>query len=224
MPLFTSCRRLHLLSAAAGKLNTGNADQRYDRFMSETPPTGHPSAPGPSGYPPEMPPAGPWGPPAPVAFSRPARWPMFVMFLITLVAVGAAIAAWLRPIPHETSSIPNSPTFSDQQVADAKSKVCAAYNKVQRASSANQTRNGGDDPNLQLLVAVTMRQVFEAGSAYLLKTLAEEPAAPADLAAATKNLADLYQVITLDGLAGDLNDPAHNAANEAGFTIQGLCK
>jgi hypothetical protein len=171
-----------------------------------------------------MPPPGPWGPVAPVAFNRPARWPMFVMFLITLVAVGAAIAAWLRPIPHETSSIPNSPTFSDQQVADAKSKVCAAYNKVQRASSANQTRNGGDDPNLQLLVAVTMRQVFEAGSAYLLKTLAEEPAAPADLAAATKNLADLYQVITLDGLAGDLNDPAHNAANEAGFTIQGLCK
>jgi hypothetical protein len=149
---------------------------------------------------------------------------MFVMFLITLVAVGAAIAAWLRPIPHNTPATPPAPVYSEQQVADAKAKVCAAYNKVQTASSANQTRNGGDDPNVQLLVAVTMRQVFEAGSAYLLKTLAEEPAAPADLAAATKNLADLYQVITLDGLAGDLNAPAHNAANEAGFTIQGLCK
>ena len=149
---------------------------------------------------------------------------MFVMFLITLVAVGAAVAAWLRPIPHESSATPPAPTYSEQQVADAKSKVCAAYAKVQKASSANQTRNGGDDPNLQLLVAVTMRQVFDSGSAYLLKTLAEEPAAPPNLAAATKNLADLYQVITLDGLAGDLNDPAHNAANEAGFTIQGLCK
>jgi hypothetical protein len=149
---------------------------------------------------------------------------MFVMFLIALVAVGAAVAAWLRPIPHNTSATPPAPSDSEQQVADAKAKVCAAYNKVQTASSTNQTRTGGDDPNLQLLVAVTMRQVFEAGSAYLLKTLAEEPAAPADLAAATKNLADLYQVITLDGLAGDLNAPAHNAANEAGFTIQGLCK
>lgn len=149
---------------------------------------------------------------------------MFVMFLITMVAVAAAVAAWLRPIPHNESATPSAPTYSEQQIADAKSKVCAAYEKVQRASSANQTRNGGDDPNLQLLVAVNMRQVFDAGSTYLLKTLAEEPAAPANLAAAAKRLADSYEIITLDGLAGDLNDPAHNAANEAGFTIQGLCK
>ena len=192
--------------------------------MSETPPTGHLSAPGPAGFPLGPPPTGPWGPPGPIALNRPARWPVFVMLLITLVAVAAAVAAWLRPIPHGTSATPAAPAYSEQQVADAKEKVCAAYAKVQRASSANQTRNGGDDPNLQLVVAVNMRQVFDSGSAYLLKTLAEEPAAPADLAAAAKNLADLYQVITLDGLAGDANDPAHNAANEAGFTIQGLCK
>jgi hypothetical protein len=163
----------------------------------------------------------PW-PPAPPR--GPARWPVFAMFVITLVAVAAAVAAWLRPLPEAKSAAPSAPTFSAQQVAGAKAKVCAAYAKVQKASSANQTRNGGDDPNLQLLVAVTMRQVFDSGSAYLLKTLAEEPAAPPNLAAATKNLADLYQVITLDGLAGDLNEPAHNAANEAGFTIQNLCK
>ena len=60
---------------------------------------------------------------------------MFVMFLITLVAVGAAVAAWLRPIPHNTSATPPAPTYSEQQVADAKSKVCAAYEKVQNAVS-----------------------------------------------------------------------------------------
>ena len=37
-------------------------------------------------------------------------------------------------------------------------------------------------------------------------------------------LADSYEIVTLDGLAGDLNDAGHNAANEAGLTIQGLCK
>ena len=58
---------------------------------------------------------------------------MFVMFLITLVAVGAAVAAWLRPIPHNTSATPPAPIYSEQQVADAKSKVCAAYEKVQNA-------------------------------------------------------------------------------------------
>lgn len=164
----------------------------------------------------------PWPPAQP---SRgPARWPVIVMFVITLVAVGAAVAAWLRPTPETKSATPTAPAFSDQQVADAKAKVCAAYWKGQKASSANQTRTGGDDPNAQLLIAVNMRQVFMASSAYLLKTLVEEPAAPADLAAEAKKLADLFQFITLDGLAGDLNDPAHNAANETGITIQNLCK
>jgi hypothetical protein len=146
------------------------------------------------------------------------------MFVIMLFAVGAAVAAWLRPLPETKSATPSAPTFSAQQVADAKSKVCAAYWKGRKASSANQTRSGGDDPNAQLLIAVNMRQVFMPSSVYLLKTLEEEPAAPADLAAAANKLADLFQVITLDGLAGDFNDPAHNAANETGFTIQSLCK
>jgi hypothetical protein len=73
------------------------------------------------------------------------------MFAITLVAVTAAVGAWPRPMPETKSAVP--PTFRDQQVADAKAKVCAAYQKVRRANETNATRNGGD-PNLQLLVAV----------------------------------------------------------------------
>ena len=60
---------------------------------------------------------------------------MFVMLLVTLVAVGAAVAAWLRPIPHNTYATPPAPTYSEQQVADAKSKVCAAFAKVKNAST-----------------------------------------------------------------------------------------
>ncbi|MGA8332293.1 MAG: hypothetical protein WB777_23860 [Mycobacterium sp.] len=146
------------------------------------------------------------------------------MFAITLVAVGAAVATWLRPMPETKTASPSTPAFSDQQVADAKSKVCAAFEKVQKASSSNSGRNGGDDPNAQLLVAVNMRQVFMSSSVYLLRTLVEEPAAPAELASATKKLADMFQVITLDGLAGDRNDPGHDAANETGQTIENLCK
>ncbi len=206
--------------ASARKLNTGNADQRYHRFMSETPPTGHPSAPGPVGFPPGPPPAGPWGPPGPIALNKPARWPMFVMFLITLVAVAAAVAAWLRPIPHNTS--PPRPRrhrrIASNRWPMRRRRFALHTRKCKARAVLTQTRNGGDDPNLQLLVAVNMRQVFDAGSAYLLKILAEQPAAPENLAAAAKSLADSYEIITLDGLAGDLNDPAHNAANEAGFT------
>ncbi|MGA8125530.1 MAG: hypothetical protein WB967_15185 [Mycobacterium sp.] len=148
---------------------------------------------------------------------------MFIMLLITLVAVGAAVAAWLRPIPHEAAA-PTPPSYSEQQVADAKAKVCDAYGKVQKATTLNAARNGGDDPNAQLLIATTQRQVFVVGSSYLLTTLAEEPAAPADLAAAANDLAHLYRVITLDGLVGDRNDPAHNEASEIALKIQGLCK
>jgi len=146
------------------------------------------------------------------------------MFLITLVAVGAAVAAWLRPIPHNTASTPPAPSYSEQQVADAKAKVCAAYGKVLNATTVNAARNGGDDPHTQLLIATTQRQVFAVGSSYLLTTLAEEPATPADLAAAANTLAHLYREITLDGLVGDRNDPAHDAANETGYKIQGICK
>jgi hypothetical protein len=41
----------------------------------------------------------PWPPVQPP--QGPARWPIVVMFAITLVAVGAAVATWLRPCPNE---------------------------------------------------------------------------------------------------------------------------
>jgi hypothetical protein len=163
----------------------------------------------------------PWPPAAP---RGPARWPVFVMFAITLVAVAAAVAAWLRPTPEPRSTAPSMVTFSAQQVDEAKAKVCAAFEKTLKASTSNSGRSGGDDPNGQLLIAVTMRQVFMSSSVYLLKALAEEPAAPAELAAAVKKLADLLQLITIDGMAGDPNDPGHDAASKTAETIQSLCK
>jgi hypothetical protein len=192
--------------------------------MSETPPTGHPSAPGPAGYPPGFPPTGPWGPPGPIALNRPARWPVFVMFLITLVAVGAAVAAWLRPIPHSTSATPPAPTYSEQQIADAKSKVCAAYTKVGHVADMNASRTGGDDPTAQLAVAVNERQVFVAGGAYLLTVLSEEPATPVDLVTSVRKLTDLYQIIVLNGLASDPSEPEKKATSDVASTIDGLCK
>src|ERR1700743_2203882 len=108
--------------------------------MSNTPP--------PAGFQPGPVPPMPW-PPAPPR--GPARWPVFVMFAITLVAVAAAVAAWLRPLPEAKSAPPAAPNFSAQQVDDAKSKVCAAHAKVQNAINVNAARKVGDDSNSQLL-------------------------------------------------------------------------
>jgi hypothetical protein len=149
---------------------------------------------------------------------------MFVMLVITLVAVGAAVAAWLRPIPQAPASAPPKPTYSAQQVAEAKSKVCAAFEKLWHVLQVNSTRNGGDDPTAQLVVAVNERQIYVSGSAYLLTTVSDEPATPPELAAAVSQLAKLYQVITLNFLASEASRPERIAADQAASTIQRLCK
>jgi hypothetical protein len=155
---------------------------------------------------------------------RPTRWPMFIMLVLTLIAAAAALAAWLRPMSSNQSSAPPAPSFSDQRVAGAKSRVCAGYQKIHRALDANSTRNGGGDPAGQLAVAVNARQIYVAGSAYLLTVLADEPATPSDLAASARKLARLFQILALDGLAADPSVQAHNAADQTLETIQGLCK
>jgi hypothetical protein len=163
----------------------------------------------------------PWPPIPP---RGPARWPVVVMFVITLVAVAAAVAAWLRPMPETKSAVSGAPTFSDQQVADAKAKVCSAYQRVRRASDMNANRKGGEDPTSQLAVAINDRQIYEAGSAYLFTALSDEKATPSDLAGAVRKLAELFQVITLNFLASDTSIPERNDADRAASTIQSLCK
>jgi hypothetical protein len=148
---------------------------------------------------------------------------MFAMLGITLVAVGAAIAAWLRPIPQAPAATPPKPTYTAQQVADAKSKVCAAYEKIHRAVDINAPRSGGDDPTAQLVVKVNMRQIYVAGSAYLFTTLADEPATPPDLAADTRKLAHQMQDLVLAGLSSDASVPT-NDANDTAAAIEGLCR
>jgi hypothetical protein len=151
--------------------------------MSDNRPAGIQPASGHQGIPPVPPPAGPFPPVLHIASHGPARWPMFIMLLIALIAVAAAAAAWLRPIPgaHALTSPP--PSFSQQRVAGAKSRVCAGYGKIQHALDANSTQNGGD-PAAQRGAGVNTRQIYVAGSAYLLTVLADEPATPSDLAAA----------------------------------------
>jgi hypothetical protein len=154
----------------------------------------------------------------------PARWPVVVMFAITLVAVAAAVAAWLRPMPETNAATPSAPTFTEKQVSDAKASTCAAYEKVRRALVANASRTGGDDPTAQLAVAVNARQAYVASSAHLLTVLVDQPATPSDLATAARKLADLFQVLTLDGLAADPNEQGHDAADQTLSTIDNLCK
>jgi hypothetical protein len=166
----------------------------------------------------------PWQPPPAQPPRGPARWPVVVMFAITLVAVAAAAAAWLRPMSEAKWAAPSAPRYTEKQVSDAKATTCAAYEKVRRALVANASRTSGDDPTAQLAVAVNARQAYVASSAHLLTVLTNQPATPPDLATAARKLADLFQVLTLDGLAADRNEQGHDAADQTLSTIQNLCK
>jgi len=150
---------------------------------------------------------------------------MFTFLVIALLAtLGVAIAGWFRPLPAKP---PPAPKYTDQQITDAKAKVCAAYDKVHSAVKASSARDEGSDPTSKLAFALNGRQALLAGSAYLRTVLAAEPATPNELATSIRKLTDVFQELVVDYLNG-LNEPQMElplqAGNEATLTIERLCK
>src|SRR5262249_22641955 len=118
-------------------------------------------------------------------------------------------------------------TYSNQQVADAKAKVCAAYEKVHHAVLANTGRSGGSDPALLLGVAANARIALYDGGDYLVKTLTAETSTPADLAGATRALASAYQELAVAYMT-EATDPeiqsSFQAVETTGSKVSGMCK
>jgi hypothetical protein len=186
---------------------------RYDQTVSNLPP------------PPAVPLPPPWPSGGPTPPTRRLPWPAFVALLVAFVALGVAIGSWFRPAPDNRPA--PAATYNQQQIADAKTSVCGAYQQVRRAGDVAGARSGGSDPTGMLAVATSSRQVFDVGSRYLSTKLAELPATPPDLAAAVRKLASIYQQLAIGYLAeapdSDLN-PLVRAGDDAHSSIQGLCK
>jgi hypothetical protein len=160
-----------------------------------------------------------------MALGRPARWPTFIALAIALIALAVGLVGWFRPAPHSNQP-PPKPTYTQQQIADAKSKVCAAFAKLDRAVGVlNALPNGSDE----LVAAIDTRQVFDVFSRYLLATLSEEPATSADLAAAVREQASSLEEAVIDYQVGlTKSDPEMRSAVDANSasanTIRQLCK
>jgi hypothetical protein len=172
----------------------------------------------------------PWPNAMPAKAGRAPRWLALISLTTALVAIGVAIGAWVRPLPgNDTSRTPPIVAYTDQQIAEAKAKVCASYDKVHRALVLSSARNGGSDPTAVLAVATSGRQVLDTGSRYLLTKLSEEPATPSELVTAIRKLAAQYQELViyyLDGLTNSDTElqPALRASDDAITTIERLCK
>jgi hypothetical protein len=168
----------------------------------------------------------PW-PPAPTKSGRSPLLLVIAALAIAFIALGVAVGSWFRPAPANKPS--PGPAYTSQQVAAAKTAVCAAYQQVSKAGDVAGSRNGGSDPTSILTVATSTRQVLDVSSRYLITKLDKEPATPPDLAAAVRKLANVYQEMTVDYLDGLSNSdpelsPLLQAGDEAHSTIEGLCK
>lgn len=176
--------------------------------------------------PPSTPPVPPAWPPT-GAPNRTRRWPTVAWLVAIALVAGVALVGWLRPM-HDHKSSP-TPTYTDQQVADAKAHTCAAFEKVQHSRDLVQQQVGSSDHATQLGVAALSEIDLDFSNRYLLATLAQEPATPAELAAAVRKQANAFQEILINYLDGIYKSdpgmqPALNAADEATDTIQRLCK
>jgi hypothetical protein len=188
-------------------VNTGTGDRRYHRSMSEYPPSGPSAAHGPSGYPaaPTGFPGAAAGSPAWPSPSRgPSQWPTFLALALALVASGLAIVGWFRPSPPQTAPPSKTPTYTEQQISDARTRVCAAVDTTHKGvvlqSGANKQDGVSSDPALAEGQAANARLSIISGSWYLRDHL--DPATPQPLADTIRHLSAVMLDIGANYLAG----------------------
>jgi hypothetical protein len=207
-------------------MNTEMGNERYHRTMSsDLPPGAFPPDQGQHWGPDQSTPSAPAPLAPPTAFHRPPRWPAFAALAVALIALAVSLVGWFRSEPHNNQPPPKA-SYTDQQIADAKAKVCAAFAKLDRAVGVLKALPPDSDA---LVVAVNTRQVFDVGSRNLFTTLAEEPATPADLATAVhKHASSLGEAVIgyQDGLTNSDPEmrPLVDVNNATADKIRQLCK
>lgn len=152
-----------------------------------------------------------------------SRWPMFAALAIAVIAAAVAIAGWFRPAPENAS-----PTFTDQQTAQAKTNVCSAYTAVHQGVVRNThlADSNQNDPAGQLAIAANARLALLGGGAYLRDRIATQPATPADLAQAVNSMANTIEQLGVGYLAGATNivlDPLRHDLDSQVTQIDKLC-
>jgi hypothetical protein len=146
------------------------------------------------------------------------RWLGALALVVALVALGVGgwvlyRAGWtgtgrLATAPATTTS-PAPPGPSPQQVADAKTKACGAYDTVAKAVNVRTNASIGPDPAAALSEAVqaNARLTLSTGYTYLLAHL--DAATPPALADAIRKFAENIEEVSIYSLSGvGTEDPA----------------
>ncbi|WP_133055112.1 hypothetical protein [Mycolicibacterium fallax] len=86
------------------------------------------------------------------------------------------VIGWFRPVVPDPVA---APTYSDEEVAAATAKVCAAFEEAWTAISVTSQAEAGDDLSLKYAYAANSRLALVTGSASIERSL--DPPAPVDL-------------------------------------------
>jgi hypothetical protein len=154
-----------------------------------------------------------------------SRWIAPAGLAVGVVALTLALVQWFHPSSHGNGS----PSFSDQQVKDAKTSVCAAFTSVHRAVAINTHLENPHDggPVGPLAVATSARLALYGGGSYLRDRLTKEPATPEDLAKAVDSLATTLEDLGVGYLAGAppfTQDPLRHNLDGQLVDVEGRCK
>src|SRR6185437_14390695 len=136
--------------------------------MSENPPSGPMHGHGTSGFPcaptgfQSGPPA--WQPAPPKGQSRGLT---YVALATAVIATVLAIVGWFRPTPPPPPSHPSAPTYTEQQIADAKARACEAMDVVEKGTTLQTNPPQSDDPAMMNAQAAHAQLSLVAGAWYI---------------------------------------------------------
>ena len=131
-----------------------------------------------------------------------ARWVALLSLIIALTAIGVAAWAMVMAWPQKEKAV--------QPTAEAKQKVCAAFETVSKAVQLQTHADLGPDPVAQTAVASNARLSLIGGGEYLMSRLDDQT--PPDLAEAVRLFANNLEEIGVNALAGITNDDSQQAA------------
>ena len=138
----------------------------------------------------------PWPPQAPVRGRNPSSLLSILGAVLGLMGLIVGVAAWFRAAPSNAAS---NPTYSEQQVVDAKKAVCDAYAKGMR--SIRTVGSVKVDPENWFPTAINTRLAGFAVGTYFLDSLDANPATPSELKNLVRKVGEAYREIALTQLA-----------------------
>ncbi len=159
-----------------------------------------------------MPPAqAPWSQQVPPPARQPSRLPLILTAALAVIAIIVGIASWFRPAPEPEAQSAEQ-QFSEQEVAEAKEAMCAAWDTVYEAIF-NTAKKTSPDDTLTFALGIENELAFHAAGDYLMSELSRNPAYPEKSASSFRELARTYHEVVLAQLA-DAPEPQIEAIKD----------